>query len=227
MRKKALKMLTNTTDRVESEKEILNEDGFGLTDFVSNKSTNLSNQNLIKRYNFYSMRVLSAMEELVPKSARQQKQIEATPAKKPRLDEEIEDLKATHAHDLHGAELNLKHVDRYFQGLKSEANRTSTSDLALKAQDPKLLCQRTLSQAFEWSLDIKPLVNHSLAVSILVDLSPGSQLMQSNGVQNLKDEIAKKNQEEVKALYISSCEMLRHFWACFPPKNDQLEHKVD
>jgi len=174
MRKKAMKMLTSTTDRVESEKEILNEDGFGLTDFVSNKSTNLSNQNLIKRYNFYSMRVLSTMEEQVSKYARQQKQVEAVPAKKPKIDEEIEDLNATHVHDLHGAALSLKHVDRYFQGLRPEANTTSTSDLALKAQDPKLLCQNTLSQASAWCMDIKPLVNHSLAVSILVDLSPGS-----------------------------------------------------
>lgn len=37
--------------------------GFGLTDFMSNKPTNISNQNLIKRYNYYSMRVLNSMEE--------------------------------------------------------------------------------------------------------------------------------------------------------------------
>lgn len=63
LKKKASKLLANPTDVIESEKEILNEDGYGLTDFVSNKSSNLSNQNLIKRYNYYSMRVLSAMEE--------------------------------------------------------------------------------------------------------------------------------------------------------------------
>ena len=138
----------------------------------------------------------------------------------------MDDLNSVHAHEMKGASLNLKHVDRYFRGLKSDVNKTSTSDLALKANDPKLLCQKTLNEVFEWNMDVKKIVNPSTSISILVDLSPGSQLMQSNAVQNLKDEIPKKNQEEAKALYISSCEMLRHFWACFPPKNEQLENKV-
>lgn len=230
LKKKAAKLLVNPTDVIESQKEILNEDGFGLTDFVSNKSSNLSNQNLIKRYNYYSMRVLSAMEESssTDPKLKKQKAVPTTriPAKKVRLDEEIEDLEKFHLHDLRGAQLNLKHVDRYFRGLKSGANKTSASDLALIAHDPKILSQKTLNEVFNWNMDVKKIANPSLAISILVDLSPGSQLMQKDGIQNLKEEIPKRNQEEVKALYISSCEMLRHFWACFPPKNEQLENKL-
>lgn len=139
----------------------------------------------------------------------------------------MEDLNAFHEKDLVGAHLNLKNVDRYFQGLKStSASKTSTSDLALKSQDPRILCQKTLNEVFDWNMDVKKIVNPASSISILVDLSPGSQLMQTTGVQNLKDEIPKKNMEETKALYTSSCEMLRHFWACFPPKNEQLEQKV-
>ena len=33
-------------------------------------------------------------------------------------------------------------------------------------------------------------------------MSPGSQLMQSNGVRNIKDEIPKLNQDELKNLYL-------------------------
>ena len=78
------------------------------------------------------------------------------------------------------------HVDRYFQGLKSDATKTSSSDLALKAQDPKILYEKTLNEVLDWNIDVKKISNPTLAVSILVDLSPGSQLMQTNGVQNLK-----------------------------------------
>ena len=68
--------------------------------------------------------------------------------------------------------------------------------------------------------------NPTLAVNILVELSPGSELMQSNNVQNLKDVIPKPNQEELKTIYISSCEMLKKFHAMFPPKNTEQELKV-
>ena len=62
IRKKLSKIL-DPSDILESQKEVFHEDGFGLTDFVSDKPGNLANQNLIKRYNYYSMRVLNSMEE--------------------------------------------------------------------------------------------------------------------------------------------------------------------
>ncbi len=33
-------------------------------------------------------------------------------------------------------------------------------------------------------------------------------------------------QLELRNLYISMCELLRHFYACFPPTTPQLEEKV-
>lgn len=54
------------------------------------------------------------------------------------------------------------------------------------AHDPKILSQKTLNEVLEWNIDVNKIVNPSLAISILVDLSPGSQLMQSNGIQNFK-----------------------------------------
>lgn len=42
----------------------------------------------------------------------------------------------------------------------------------------------------------------------------------------LLDVIPKPNQEELKTIYISSCEMLKKFHAMFPPKNAENELKV-
>ena len=33
-------------------------------------------------------------------------------------------------------------------------------------------------------------------------------------------------QQEVRQLYNASCELLRHFWSCFPVTNKELEEKV-
>lgn len=33
-------------------------------------------------------------------------------------------------------------------------------------------------------------------------------------------------EKELKNLYMSMCELLRHFWACFPPTTTALEEKA-
>lgn len=43
---------------------------------------------------------------------------------------------------------------------------------------------------------------------------------------SLKDVIPKPNQEEIKLIYISSCEMLKSYHAMFPPKNTEQQLKV-
>jgi hypothetical protein len=50
--------------------------------------------------------------------------------------------------------------------------------------------------------------------------------MLTNNVQNLKDEIPKLNQDEIKSLYVSSCEILKTFHRRFPPKTTEQELKV-
>jgi len=42
------------------------------------------------------------------------------------------------------------------------------------------------------------------------------------GVEMVPDEI----QQEMKNLYCALCELLRHFWACFPTTTKALEDKV-
>jgi hypothetical protein len=69
-------------------------------------------------------------------------------------------------------------------------------------------------------------VNASTALGILIELTPGSALMQTNSVQNFKDEIPKVNQDEIKSLYFSSVEILKAFHRMFPPRNAEQELKV-
>jgi hypothetical protein len=165
---------------------LLKEDGFGLNEFTTNQRvSNASNQNLIKRYNYYSMRVLNSMEDS-NKDENSKQQIKS-PEKRIRLDEEINDLNNDKdSLNLKGANLKLTHIDRYFIAPKINDSTNTQSANLLKSLNFKAAAETTLKQTKEWNLNIQKLANHSLAISILVDLSPGSLLMQSNGEQNLK-----------------------------------------
>lgn len=136
--------------------------GFGLTEFLDKKGTNVSNQNLIKRYNYYSMRVLSSMEENgLPKD--DDKVATKTPgapmpgnqAKKIRLDEEILDLEKDGQNiNLKGAPLNLTHIDRYFYAPK--ANDDSQPIVPkMNQQIARDLCRGSLEEMSNWNINIK------------------------------------------------------------------------
>jgi transcription initiation factor TFIIH subunit 1 len=51
--------------------------------------------------------------------------------------------------------------------------------------------------------------------------------MNGSGVENFQDEIPTNKKEEMKILYSSLCELLRHFWACFPTTTPKLEAKLE
>ena len=131
--------------------------GFGLTDF-QNRTTNLANINLIKRYNYYSMRILESMEENTSSEATTINRPENLPsAKKVRLiNEEIPDLEKEETASLKGAPLNLVHIDRYFYAPKSSAQKHSAIVQAFQGQDPRSICQTSLNQATNWRINIRP-----------------------------------------------------------------------
>lgn len=135
------------------------------------------------------MRVLNSMEENTPKegTAKVSKH-DSGSNKKIRLDEEIKDLEKDEESgvNLRGAPLNLTHIDRYFYAPKATEKSQSQISQLLKSQNPKQLCENSLKELSEWNLNIKKVSNPSLAFGILVELSPGSQLMHTNNVQNLK-----------------------------------------
>jgi len=142
------------------------------------------------------MRVLNSMEDNTNKDEASSSSLAAkqtkSPMKRKRLDEEIKDLESEQdsLSSLKGAQLKLTHVDRYFIApkLNDSAMQTQTAaTLLAKSGNFKATIENTLKQVKDWNLSIQKLAaNHSLAISILVELSPGSLLMQSNGEQNLK-----------------------------------------
>lgn len=125
-----------------------------MTDFQGNKTLNVANTNLIKRYNYYSMRILESMEENSDKGEANGK-ADLVVAKKARLNEEIQDLEKDEAMSLKGAPLNLVHIDRYFYAPKISAQKQSPISQALQGQDVRTLCEESLDQAIKWNMDIK------------------------------------------------------------------------
>ena len=117
---KAEQSLINPVVILDNQKEISKDDGFGLTDFVGNKSGNLSHKNLIKRYNYYSMRVLNSMED--DEQNKNNKEIKIK--QKKYLDEKIDDLSnEKDSNELKGAKLYLDNIDRYFYAPKEINNK--------------------------------------------------------------------------------------------------------
>ena len=55
------------------------------------------------------------------------------------------------------------------------------------------------------------------AVSVLNDLSPGGALMKSSTQESLAEQYPPQIHQDLKQLYGSLSELLRHFWACFLP----------
>lgn len=77
-------------------------------------------------------------------------------AKKPRLNEEIKDLEKEEATSLKGASLNLVHIDRYFYAPKSSCQKLSMLTQAVQGQNIRVICERSLDQAINWRLNIRP-----------------------------------------------------------------------
>jgi transcription initiation factor TFIIH subunit 1 len=200
-----------------------NLDGYGLTDFsASIKSNHHSNADLVKHFNYYSTRILNSMDENNSHPIEHPVNKIVTNAIR-NGDEEILDLCDDDSKKLKGSPLFLADVDRYIYGsMKSSGENISTVenfDLSnYKSQ---------LTQLKTWKLDLKSVTNSISASSILKELSPGSTLMNGSGVENFQDEIPTSKKEEMKILYSSLQELLRHFWACFPTTTPKLEAKLE
>ena len=70
------------------------------------------------------------------------------------------------------------------------------------------------------------------AVSVLNDLSPGGALMKSSTQELLAEQYPPSVHQDLRQLYGSLSELLRHFWACFTPRpptsaNTQLTEKAN
>jgi transcription initiation factor TFIIH subunit 1 len=209
-------------------KDTIPFEGYGLTDFsLSNKFFH-PNEDLVKHYNYYSMRILNSMDEnnltTQPSEHPINKMISETIM---HGDEEIEDLKDNvidgNIKKLKGSPLFLADIDRYIYG----SMKSNGENLFLINNLDPMVCRSQMSQLVSWNLNVKNVTNSISALNILKELSPGSTLMNGSTVQDFQDEIPVVKKEEMKVLYSSLCELLRHFWACFPPTSVKLEAKFE
>ncbi|XP_070565728.1 general transcription factor IIH subunit 1-like [Ptychodera flava] len=241
--------------------------GVGLGDKVS---TNVSNSNLIKRFNLHNTRVLSASQKIGANiqlsnsenkpgtnlsitanqnstannvqnggssnasistssssssssgsSSSTKTQGEEVQLKRKRIKESIEyeDLASKKAPET--VSLNLDKTDRYHHGpMPVRAMNYATSDEMLHAihsvREDMVDARPTLIQA----------IHPGTAAGVVSELSPGGALMHSQSHQAVHLLYSQEVQAELKNLYSALCELLRHFWSCFPVASKFLEEKV-
>jgi transcription initiation factor TFIIH subunit 1 len=211
------------------------------------QSGNIVHQNMIKRFNQHSIMVLKACKQhgayqtgveqpdisrLTFKQPSQSKESPAGSdrlhsAKKLRIQEKLvyDDLEPDSRVQPPGTELSLSRVERYLHGPMpgSSGNVLSESDLLT-------VTSRLQREAESWCSHSRPvataLVNPAAAVSALGELTPGGALMKGFEEESLAQLVPADLERELKNLYMSLCELLRHFWTSFPPTTTTLEAKA-
>lgn len=120
-----------------------------------------------------------------------------------------------------GVGLRLDKVERYLHGpTQASASRyTSTEDVMNALHNVSTEIQA-------WRSDAVMVVKGTQALGVLGELSPGGALMQGTTQQHLHSIVPRDVQLEIKSIYNAMCELLRHFWSCFPATTKLLEEKV-
>ncbi|XP_066995629.2 general transcription factor IIH subunit 1 [Anabrus simplex] len=181
------------------------------------KSTNNLNISNSSNHNNFMNDNLRSEESLQPKT------------KKARISEKIriEDLDTcNNGKDANSSVLNLLQVERYRHGplVKTPGENEKNKDLGT-------VFNRILKEAEGWCAPRPPhkppLVSPAAAVSALGELTPGGALM-TMGFQDesLIEMVPAEILREAKNLYMSLCELLRHFWSSYPPTTPELEEKA-
>jgi len=222
----------------------------------ANAKTNDVHKNIIKRFNQHSIMVMNiANDSKLPTPTQSTNSSKTTNTSVGSSDlsnsnsiENTEDtnvinrkrlLEKTEYEDLDNepekktATLNLAKADRYLSG-PTTISSSSTLNSGTSGQpdlSPQALIQWRQNLASElqsWSIqgDCKDILTARTAVSALNDLSPGGALMKAARQELLAGQYPESVQQDLKILYGSLSELLRHFWACFPPTTPQLQEKA-
>lgn len=199
------------------------------------QSGNIVHQNMIKRFNQHSIMVMKACQKntISQTPVSTEKSTSQTNGncssvddgnvikhKKMRIQEKItyddlEDSSITVT-----SRLNLSKVERYLHG-PMPGSSASVSDEEL------VFSHQQLKRDIEgWNSHKTQLINPATAVNVLGELTPGGILMKGYAQDSLAQMVPPDLEQEIKNLYVSLCELLRHFWACFPPTTASLEEKA-
>lgn len=127
--------------------------------------------------------------------------------------------------------LNLDKLEKY---LFSSSNPTAAErNFSSKSSGHRNNSLEKTDQSFRYLTDDwnqrtthKQLINPSIAVNALGELSPGGILMRGYQDHNLMNFVSSDVEDEVRHLYLSAGELLKEFWTAFPPINSDLENKA-
>ncbi|XP_057381031.1 general transcription factor IIH subunit 1-like [Daphnia carinata] len=193
------------------------------------KINNIAHQNMIRRFNQHSILVLKASEQA---AGAEPAVVEAAPPKRMRLQEALtyDDLESNESNP--SVQLNLCRIERYLNGppttVTSQAGVNKNGSSTGQAVDPNTF-KSILGRWMRGGGDrYNPLdvLSSATAVTVLGELSIGGSLMrgpQPNSAIHLTSEL----QKELKELYVSLSEILKHFWAAFPPSTPELVQKTN
>jgi len=204
-------------------------------------AANIVHQNIIKRFNQHSIMVMKATDKAQEPPPPQQQQSQPSQGATNDVDEaadgssskrlrqlvDFEDLDAPPAKKQ--ASLKLAKVERYLNG----PTPASSSSMAMASQ------YLDVSEVGRSRADLRRVLagwergnalaslSAANAVSALVELSPGGTLMKTSRGDALVTQCPDSVKVELRQLYGSLSEVLRHFWACFPPTTPDLIVKAD
>ncbi|CAG5125187.1 unnamed protein product [Candidula unifasciata] len=149
--------------------------------------------------------------------------------KKKRIKEKLEYEDLDNREQPEGVILRLTHMDRYLRGPTPATNTTSSiSNWASSLGDisPEDAIQTMSQEILTWGSCRRKILGGSSALAVLGELSPGGALMSGTSLQQLHQQVSPVTREEIKQTYNAMCELLRHFWTCFPVSSKTLEDKV-
>uniref|UniRef100_A0A1L8DH93 General transcription factor IIH subunit 1 n=1 Tax=Nyssomyia neivai TaxID=330878 RepID=A0A1L8DH93_9DIPT len=126
-----------------------------------------------------------------------------------------------------GLQLNLTKVERYLHGpVATMSNVGESVDVPMHDLDSVQIHLFNLTDSWNVRTPHKVLVSATTAVTAMSEMSPGGALMPGFQEQSLAQLVPPEAEKELKNLYLSLSELLRHFWTSFPPTTPELEAKV-
>lgn len=124
--------------------------------------------------------------------------------------------------------LNLDKLEKHLFGSNTNSlvDKTLSTSSNEKINTVEFSDQYIRKMVKDWNQRIthRQLINPSMAVNALGELSPGGVLMR--GYHNLSNFVPSEVEREVSNLYLSAGELLKEFWSSFPPINSELENKA-
>ncbi|XP_030380582.1 general transcription factor IIH subunit 1 [Scaptodrosophila lebanonensis] len=121
-------------------------------------------------------------------------------------------------------QVELAKVERYLNGpIQNQMYDSHNDVLSLDEVQYKLV--RNSESWLDRSAQ-REVISSKSAVNALGELSPGGSLMRGFQEQSAGQLVPRDFQRDLRHLYLSLSELLKHFWNCFPPTTEELEAKL-